>query len=595
MADKSVSELIAAKSVTPTDLFVLEQNGTAKKLTGQILENWLVSFADGHGGIQSIVKKSTSGLIDTYRITLADTTTFDFVVNNGRSINAITKTKTSGLVDTYTIQFNDSTTSTFDITNGAKGDKGDNQYVWIKYASQKPTASSHSFGDVADNWIGIYSGASATAPTDWTQYEWFQIKGEKGDTGEPARLTDSAVEYQVGDSGTIIPSGAWSESVPVVAQGRYMWTRTTTTFNTGSSVVSYSVSRMGIDGTGSVSSVAGISPEPDGNVPLAAENVGALPSTGGTMTGQLNMNGQKLFGLNAPTKDDEAATKKYVDTAKPDLTGYATESYVDTAVTKAAPRNLLDNSDFRNPVKTAGLNGYHGTTIYACDRWKTTTADANLTSEGLFIKSGNGVQQVLASKYVGKTLTLACGNSLGEICCASAVVTETDGTHKWILNKSTKHAWIGVLQNDQGTLTACVRQDKDNVEYPIEWAALYEGAYTAATLPEYRSKGYGAELAECQRYYQKLSSTNYSLGYKVSGDERIMIPLSIPTMRIINPSITGSVDAFSQQGWQGAKAPTTCQKVTAGYMTYLPIVSGFTFNSGSCFIVRGTIEISADL
>ena len=45
MADKSVGELIAAQSVTPTDLFVLEQNGTAKKLTGQILENWLVSFA----------------------------------------------------------------------------------------------------------------------------------------------------------------------------------------------------------------------------------------------------------------------------------------------------------------------------------------------------------------------------------------------------------------------------------------------------------------------------------------------------------------------------------------------------------------------
>lgn len=316
MADKAISELIAANQVTPTDLFVLEQSGTAKKLTGQILENWLVSFADGHGGIQSIVKHSTNVLVDTYRITLADTTTFDFVVNNGRSVNSITKTATSGLVDTYTIQYNDNTSSAFAVTNGAKGDKGDNQYVWIKYASQKPTVSSHSMGDVADDWIGIYSGASATAPTDWEQYEWFQIKGEKGDTGEPARLTDSAVEYQVGDSGTIIPSGAWSETVPVVAQGRYMWTRTTTTFNTGSSVVSYSVSRMGIDGTGSVSSVAGISPNPDGNIPLTAENIGALPSSGGTMTGQLNMNGQKLTGLNAPTADNEPATKGYADGIK---------------------------------------------------------------------------------------------------------------------------------------------------------------------------------------------------------------------------------------------------------------------------------------
>lgn len=332
MADKAISELLAANQVTPTDLFVLEQSGTAKKLTGQILENWLVSFADGHGGIQSIVKASTSGLVDTYRITLADTTTFDFRVTNGKSVNSIEKTSTSGLVDTYTIRYNDSTSSTFTVTNGAKGDKGDNTYTWIKYASQKPTESSHSFGDVPDNWIGVYSGASDTAPTDWQEYSWFQIKGEKGDTGAAATVISNVVEYQVGDSGTIIPSGAWGASIPVVAQGKYLWTRTTTTFNSGSSAVSYSVSRMGIDGTGSVSSVANISPDVNGNVPLTADDVGALPTAGGTMTGGINMNGQPLNGLNAPTADDEAATKGYVDNAKPDMTGYATEEYVNDAL-----------------------------------------------------------------------------------------------------------------------------------------------------------------------------------------------------------------------------------------------------------------------
>lgn len=312
MADKAISELIAANQVTPTDLFVLEQSGTAKKLTGQVLENWLVSFADGHGGIQSIVKQNTNGLVDTYRITLADTTTFDFVVNNGRGISIIEKSGTDGLVDTYAIQFNDGTTNTFTVTNGEKGDKGDNQYVWIKYASQEPTESSHSFGDVADNWIGVYSGSSEVAPTDWTQYNWFEIKGEKGDTGNPATLNSSSVEYQVSDSGTIIPSGAWSASVPVVAQGKYMWTRTTQNFNTGEPIVAYSVSRMGIDGTGSVSSVAGISPNSDGNVPLTAEDVGALPSTGGDLTGELRMNGQRISGLNAPTADDQAANMGFV-------------------------------------------------------------------------------------------------------------------------------------------------------------------------------------------------------------------------------------------------------------------------------------------
>lgn len=275
MADKSVGELIEAQSVTPTDLFVLEQNGTAKKLTGQILLNWLTAAADGHGGISDIAKVSTSGLSDTYRITLADTTTFDFVVSNGKGISSIAKKSTSGLVDTYTIAYNDGTSGTFTVTNGAKGDTGAASYVWIKYASQEPTSSSNSFGDVPDDWIGVYSGTSDTAPTDWTQYKWFQMKGEKGDTGDPAKLNSSAVEYLVSDSGTVIPSGSWSTAVPAVAQGKYLWTRTTLKFNTGSSVVSYSVARMGRDGSGSVVTVNQVSPDSNGNVQLTPNILGA--------------------------------------------------------------------------------------------------------------------------------------------------------------------------------------------------------------------------------------------------------------------------------------------------------------------------------
>ena len=309
MADKSVGELIAAQSVTPTDLFVLEQNGTAKKLTGQILENWLVSFADGHGGINKIEKLRSSGLVDTYRITLADTTTFDFTVNNGKSITGISKTGTQGLVDTYTITYNDDQSTTFKVTNGAKGDKGDNAYTWIKYASQKPQESSHSMGDVPDNWIGVYTGNKSSAPSDWKEYKWFQWKGNTGNTGDPARLVSQEVKYQVGDSGSIIPSGNWQSNVPVTPQGKYLWVRTTLTFNSGSPVVSYAVSHQGLDGSGSVSSVAGISPDPQGNVPLSAADVGALATTGGSMTGPIEMNGQPISGLNPPKTETEPVTK----------------------------------------------------------------------------------------------------------------------------------------------------------------------------------------------------------------------------------------------------------------------------------------------
>lgn len=321
MADKAISELIAAEQIKAADLFVLEQDSAAKKLTGQILLNWLTAAADGHGGISSIVKQSTSGLTDTYRITMADTTTFDFSVKNGRGITGVSKISTSGLVDTYRITYNDNTTSTFTITNGAKGDKGDNAYVWIRYAAQEPTAASHNFGVLPDNWMGVYSGNSATAPTDWTQYQWFEIKGEKGDIGNPALLTSQSVTYQASTSGNVIPSGNWQGSIPTVAQGAYLWTRIAMTFNSGTPIYAYSVSRMGIDGTGAVSTVCGVAPNSSGNVNLSASDVGALAASGGEVTGDIvvngtiDMRGHRITSLADPVEVFDAVHKSYADSA----------------------------------------------------------------------------------------------------------------------------------------------------------------------------------------------------------------------------------------------------------------------------------------
>ena len=294
----------------------MEQDGAAKKLTGQILLNWLTAAADGHGGISSIVKQSTSGLTKTYRITLADETTFDFPVSDGRGITGIDKVSTVGLVDTYRITYNDNTTSTFPVTNGAKGDKGDTPTVWLRYASQEPTEASHNFGVLPDDWMGICSNYESAAPTDWTQYQWYKIKGEKGDTGNPATLTSSDISYQVSNSGTVVPSGAWLSSIPAVAQGKYLWTRCKVSFNTGNPIVFYSVAHMGLDGTGAVSKVCSKEPDSNGNVALGATDVGALPTTGGLITGDVLMNQNRITGLGDPLENDDAANKSYVDAVK---------------------------------------------------------------------------------------------------------------------------------------------------------------------------------------------------------------------------------------------------------------------------------------
>ena len=92
MADKRINELEEALSITPADLFVMQQANTAKKLSGQTMTNFLLALANGHGGISSIDKTSSSA--------------------------------TDPVVDTYTVTFADQTTTTFEVTNGAKGDTG---------------------------------------------------------------------------------------------------------------------------------------------------------------------------------------------------------------------------------------------------------------------------------------------------------------------------------------------------------------------------------------------------------------------------------------------------------------------------------------
>ena len=536
MADKAISELIAANQVTPTDLFVLEQNGTAKKLTGQALEGWLVSFADGHGGIQSIEKISTSGLADTYRITLADTTHFDFVVTNGRGISGIEKTSTSGLVDIYTITMNDGTTSELTVTNGEKGDKGDNTYVWIKYASQEPTESSNSMGDVPDAWIGIYYGNASSPPSDWKQYKWYEIKGDKGDKGDAATLVSKSVTYQVGDSGSIVPSGSWSNSVPIVPQSKYLWTKTEIQFNSGDPIVSYSVARMGIDGSGSVSYVNNVSPNENGNVMLTASNVGALPSSGGTMTGAINMNGHPISGLNQPTQDTQAANKGYVDAAET-----AAISHANAVVRAAAPRNLLDNSYLRNPVNQRGQSSYTGT--YGIDRWRVWEEDVLINwniNNGIGVETTGKMFQYLELNNIDvtKTYTLA----------ASRLV---EGDKKIIILSKTVE---GYEYNSDLGLGLGVENDKLVVVLgtgTYEWAALYEGEYTAETLPKYHPKGYGAELAECQRYFIRIGTSDYTpLGMgQGRSNNTVMFMINLPvTMRRVQPIVSLTGSTYSRTG-----------------------------------------------
>lgn len=243
-------------------------------------------------------------------------------------------------------------------------------------------------------------------------------------------------------------------------------------------------------------------------------------------------------------------------------------------------RNLLDNSDFRNPVNQRGNTAYTASG-YTIDRWAgfkwssdgSATLNLSVNSSGILLSGGISdastpsacymYQTIDCTKLAGKTVTAAVSiNSLsgsGTGCiCAYTGTTYIDRTNL----KVGVSLLSFTVPTDATTLTIRIGNDsshagKGSISASISWAALYEGAYTAETLPPYVPKGYAAELSECMRYYQRFDASLATLrNYAVCGTSvNVLLPLYTP-MRIA-PSYCGDTTGRYVRIVGGSTTPTT--------------------------------------
>nr|DAJ35280.1 MAG TPA: tail protein [Caudoviricetes sp.] len=112
--------------------------------------------------------------------------------------------------------------------------------------------------------------------------------GTKGDKGDPGKdgvagkngvgLRSTVITYAPSTTGTNAPSAGWSNSVPVIPVGQYLWTKTTWNYTDNTSETGYSVARIGRDGNTGRDGVAG----KDG-VGIRATAVVYASSTSGTV------------------------------------------------------------------------------------------------------------------------------------------------------------------------------------------------------------------------------------------------------------------------------------------------------------------------
>ena len=185
--------------------------------------------------------------------------------------------------------------------------------------------------------VQVNPAVDAPQSENYSRLQWLESKLEEyltaakesgeftGPAGPGPVLLGQEVAFQVSEDYHTVPTGPWSHQVPSAAPSQYLWSRTTAHYDSGD-VITYSVSRNGADGTGSVVRVCGVSPDDAGNVALTAQDVGALPCVGGSVQGQIHMNGQKITGLSAPEEDSDAANKGFV-TAQAEAAAAAAQEY----------------------------------------------------------------------------------------------------------------------------------------------------------------------------------------------------------------------------------------------------------------------------
>lgn len=131
---------------------------------------------------------------------------------------------------------------------GADGGQGASAYFHIKYAAvSNPTDAQ--MKDTPDKYIGTCTDTNPTAPTTASSYTWAQFRGQDGTS---ITISSREIKYVRSADGVNAPgsSAAWQTSIPPEDPNKpYLWTRTVVTYSDQQSTTSYSVSRVGKDGS----------------------------------------------------------------------------------------------------------------------------------------------------------------------------------------------------------------------------------------------------------------------------------------------------------------------------------------------------------
>ena len=281
---------------------------------------------------------------------------------------------------------------------------------------------------------------------------------------------------------------------------------------------------------------------------------------------------QKYSALRQKTKNVEPSAPADEPVDADTLNGKAPEYYL-------SPNNLLINSYFVNPVNQRGQTSYTEAG-YTIDRWEmwieSGTANVSLMEGYISIKFGD--HGTFYQKLAKGVIDLSKQYSL---------VIKQRGISPII-----SYPTVVVRNADNDLITLADLRDGNTME--VEWCALYEGEYTAETLPPYVPKGYAVEQLECRRYYRELKSLRL-YPYNVGTNTRYYrVNIDPPMRENVAPTITlvGAAETPLNSWTSTGATVTVFGTITNAEFT----ISAGGSNTASNFIVSAdVIKISSDL
>ena len=228
--------------------------------------------------------------------------------------------------------------------------------------------------------------------------------------------------------------------------------------------------------------------------------------------------------------------------------------------TAAAPRNLLDNSDFRHPVNQRKQSTYSKDSGYTIDRWMFYwNGDGTIEVKDGFISLSRATYtaqlfQKVQGLVSGRKYTIAAmvrghGSINWRDVSNDIKSVATVNSDNWTVITAS-FVFEPVTSNQFGHPVFGIASES-NKKIDICWAAIYDGDYTIDTLPAYQPKGYSAELAECRRYFRQNEKLNCVAagadGYYSVAKTIEMRAVPAVTIGIFSPY--GSPDVQASDDW----------------------------------------------